>query len=100
MDDRATSSCDVMAPMTRTSPSSRIPRRDPIRPRSTMTSGAANRSFEQGLVGVAVDASAIAAAVADIADGTRPPSDLNGDGDYRRHLAPILARRAVLAAAG
>jgi carbon-monoxide dehydrogenase medium subunit len=55
---------------------------------------------EQALVGVAVDASAIAAAVADIADGTRPPSDLNGDGDYRRHLAPILARRAVLAAAG
>jgi carbon-monoxide dehydrogenase medium subunit len=55
---------------------------------------------EQALVGVAVDASAIAAAVADIADGTRPPSDLNGDGDYRRHLAPILARRAVLTAAG
>jgi carbon-monoxide dehydrogenase medium subunit len=55
---------------------------------------------EQALVGLAVDASAIAAAVADIAEGTRPPSDLNGDGDYRRHLAPILARRAVLAAAG
>jgi aerobic carbon-monoxide dehydrogenase medium subunit len=55
---------------------------------------------EQALVGLAVDASAIAAAVANIAEGTRPPSDLNGDGDYRRHLAPILARRAVLAAAG
>jgi aerobic carbon-monoxide dehydrogenase medium subunit len=55
---------------------------------------------EQALVGLAVDASDIAAAVADIAEGTRPPSDLNGDGDYRRHLAPILARRAVLAAAG
>jgi len=54
---------------------------------------------EQALVGVAVEASAIAAAVAQIAEGTRPPSDLNGDGDYRRHLAPILARRAVLAAA-
>jgi aerobic carbon-monoxide dehydrogenase medium subunit len=54
---------------------------------------------EQALVGLAVDVSAIAAAVADIAEGTRPPSDLNGDGDYRRHLAPVLARRAVLAAA-
>jgi carbon-monoxide dehydrogenase medium subunit len=55
---------------------------------------------EQALVGVAVDASAIAAAVADIAEGTQPPSDLNGEGDYRRHLASVLARRAVLAAAG
>jgi carbon-monoxide dehydrogenase medium subunit len=55
---------------------------------------------EQALVGVAVDASAIAAVVADIAEGTRPLSDLNGDSDYRRHLARVLARRAVLAAAG
>ena len=54
---------------------------------------------EQALVGVTVNASAIAAAVASIADGTQPPSDLNGDGDYRRHLASVLARRAVLAAA-
>jgi len=54
---------------------------------------------EQALVGVAVNASEIAAAVANIADGTQPPSDLNGDGDYRRHLASVLARRAVLAAA-
>ena len=55
---------------------------------------------EQALRGVAVDAAAIAAAVADIAEGTRPPSDLNGDADYRRHLASVLARRSVLAAAG
>ena len=55
---------------------------------------------EQALVGVPVDASAIAAAVAGIAEGTRPPSDLNGDSDYRRHLASVLARRSVLAAAG
>jgi len=57
-------------------------------------------AVEQALVGLAADASAIAAVVADIAEGTRPPSDLNGDADYRRHLASVLARRAVLAAAG
>jgi aerobic carbon-monoxide dehydrogenase medium subunit len=55
---------------------------------------------EQALVGVGIEAPAIAAAVAGIAEGTRPPTDLNGDSDYRRHLAPILARRAVLSAAG
>ena len=55
---------------------------------------------EQALQGVSVDASSIAAAVAGIAEGTQPPSDLNGDSDYRRHLASVLARRAVLAAAG
>ena len=55
---------------------------------------------EQALVGLTADALAIAAVVADIAEGTRPPSDLNGDADYRRHLASVLARRAVLAAAG
>jgi len=55
---------------------------------------------EHALQGVAIDAAAIAAAVADIAEGTRPPSDLNGDADYRRHLASVLARRSVLAAAG
>jgi carbon-monoxide dehydrogenase medium subunit len=55
---------------------------------------------EQALEGVAVDASTIAAAVAGIAEGTQPPSDLNGDSDYRRHLASVLARRSVLAAAG
>ena len=57
-------------------------------------------AVEQALVGLAADASSVAAAVADIAQGTRPPTDLNGDGDYRRHLASVLARRAVLAAAG
>jgi aerobic carbon-monoxide dehydrogenase medium subunit len=55
---------------------------------------------EQALLGVPATASAIALAVAGIAEGTRPPSDLNADGDYRRHLAPVLARRSVLAAAG
>jgi aerobic carbon-monoxide dehydrogenase medium subunit len=34
------------------------------------------------------------------AEGTTPPSDLNGDADYRRHLAPVLTRRAVSTALG
>jgi len=34
------------------------------------------------------------------AAGINPPSDLNGDADYRRHLATVLTRRAVLKAAG
>ena len=34
------------------------------------------------------------------AEGTNPPSDLNGAADYRQHLAAVLTGRAVLAAAG
>jgi carbon-monoxide dehydrogenase medium subunit len=45
----------------------------------------------------AEDAVAPAAALA--ADGAAPPSDLNGRADYREHLARVLTRRAVLAAA-
>jgi aerobic carbon-monoxide dehydrogenase medium subunit len=57
------------------------------------------RAAEQALVGVAVEPDAIAAALSNIAEGTAPPTDLNGDPEYRRHLASILGRRAVLAAA-
>jgi len=56
-------------------------------------------AVEQALAGVAADAESVRAAVATIAEGTSPPSDINGDADYRRHLAPVLARRAVLGAA-
>jgi carbon-monoxide dehydrogenase medium subunit len=59
-----------------------------------------SQAVEQALVGVAPEDGAVRAAVADIAAGTNPPTDINGDDAYRRHLAPILARRAVLAAAG
>lgn len=52
---------------------------------------------EEALRGSAV--SGIADAAAKAADGTRPPSDLNGDADYRKHLAGVLTRRAVEAAA-
>jgi aerobic carbon-monoxide dehydrogenase medium subunit len=55
---------------------------------------------EQALVGQPANAEGVAAAAAAAADGTNPPSDLNGDADYRRHLAGVLTRRAVLDAAG
>lgn len=57
------------------------------------------RAAEQALVGVAVEPDAVASALTSIADGTAPPTDVNGDPEYRRHLATILGRRAVLAAA-
>ncbi len=57
-------------------------------------------SVEQALVGKAATDEAVREACAAAADGTNPPSDLNGDSDYRKHLATVLTRRAVLAAAG
>ena len=57
-------------------------------------------AVEQALVGTAATEDAVRDACAAAADGTNPPSDLNGDADYRRHLATVLTRRAVLAAAG
>lgn len=55
---------------------------------------------EQALVGLAATEEAVREACAAAAEGTSPPSDLNGDSDYRRHLVTVLTRRAVLAAAG
>ncbi len=57
-------------------------------------------AVEQALVGQPATEDAVRAATAAAAEGTDPPSDLNGDSDYRRSLAPVLTRRAVLAAAG
>jgi carbon-monoxide dehydrogenase medium subunit len=58
------------------------------------------RAVEEALVGRPATDEAVRAAAASAAEGTNPPSDLNGDADYRRHLATVLTRRAVLAAAG
>lgn len=57
-------------------------------------------SVEEALAGCDNTAEAIATACASAADGTDPTADLNGDAEYRRHLATVLTKRAVLAAAG
>ncbi|GAA0253934.1 xanthine dehydrogenase family protein subunit M [Cryptosporangium japonicum] len=57
-------------------------------------------AVESALAGAAITAEAVGAAAEHAADGTSPPSDLNGDAEYRKHLARVLTRRAVLAAAG
>ncbi|MFG2796574.1 FAD binding domain-containing protein [Streptomyces pseudovenezuelae] len=46
------------------------------------------------------DTRAVARAAESAATGTRPPRDLSGSPEYREHLARVLTRRAVLAAAG
>jgi aerobic carbon-monoxide dehydrogenase medium subunit len=58
------------------------------------------RSVEAALAGKPATDEAVRAAAASAAEGTNPPSDLNGGADYRRHLVTVLTRRAVLAAAG
>ena len=53
---------------------------------------------EAALAGASGDG--IAAAAGKAAEGTDPPSDLNGDSAYRTHLAGVLTRRAVQRALG
>ncbi|MCW2760718.1 MAG: xanthine dehydrogenase family protein subunit [Marmoricola sp.] len=55
---------------------------------------------EQALVGQPATEDGVREACELAAEGTYPPSDLNGDSEYRKHLARVLTRRAVLAAAG
>ena len=57
-------------------------------------------AVERALAGQRATAEAIAAAAEHAAAGTAPPSDANADPAYRRHLAVVLVRRAVAAAAG
>lgn len=58
------------------------------------------RATESALAGAAATDDGVRAAADRAAEGTNPPSDLNGDSDYRKHLATVLTRRAVLKAAG
>jgi carbon-monoxide dehydrogenase medium subunit len=53
---------------------------------------------EAALAGQPATAESIKAAASHAADDTNPPSDTNGDADYRRHLAKVLTGRAVQAA--
>lgn len=55
---------------------------------------------EQALAGAEIGSDAVAAAAAQADEGTDPPSDLNAQADYRRHLAQVLTRRAVERALG
>ncbi|MFE6507837.1 FAD binding domain-containing protein [Nocardioides sp. NPDC057767] len=55
---------------------------------------------EQALVGQQATEEVVRNAAALAADGAEPPSDLNGDADYRRHLVTVLARRAITQALG
>ena len=57
-------------------------------------------AVEAALAGADATADAIGEAAARAADGTTPPSDASGSADYRTHLAGVLTRRAVTAAAG
>ncbi|WNV75485.1 xanthine dehydrogenase family protein subunit M [Geodermatophilus sp. DSM 44513] len=57
-------------------------------------------AVEAALAGAEASPEAIAAAARAAAEGTSPSSDLNAQADYREHLAQVLTRRAVTAAAG
>jgi aerobic carbon-monoxide dehydrogenase medium subunit len=54
---------------------------------------------EDALRGRGLDADGIAAAAELAAEGTEPPADLNASAEYKRHLARVLCRRALEAAA-
>jgi carbon-monoxide dehydrogenase medium subunit len=55
-------------------------------------------AVEEALRGQPLTADSIAAAAENAADGTEPPSDLNASQDYKRHLARVLCKRALVAA--
>ena len=55
---------------------------------------------EQALIGQQATDEVVRNAAALAADGAEPPSDLNGDADYRRHLVTVLTRRAITKALG
>jgi aerobic carbon-monoxide dehydrogenase medium subunit len=56
-------------------------------------------AVEEALRGQPLTAEAIEAAASHAADGTEPPADLNASQDYKRHLARVLCKRALTAAA-
>ncbi|MET0522152.1 MAG: FAD binding domain-containing protein, partial [Jiangellaceae bacterium] len=57
------------------------------------------RAVEQALTG-ASSAAAVSDAAGSAAEGASPSSDLHASAEFRSHLARVLTRRAVVAAAG
>jgi carbon-monoxide dehydrogenase medium subunit len=57
-------------------------------------------AVEEALRGKPLDAESIAAAAEHADEGTDPPADLNASTEYKRHLARVLTRRALMRAAG
>ena len=55
---------------------------------------------EEALRGQSLSADSIAAAAEQAAEGTNPPGDLNATPEYKQHLARVLTKRALAAAAG
>jgi carbon-monoxide dehydrogenase medium subunit len=57
-------------------------------------------AVESALRGSSAGADAFRSAAEAAAEGLDPPGDLNATPDYKRHLARVLTRRALGAAAG
>lgn len=57
-------------------------------------------AVEDALRGQPLNKESIARAAEQAAEGTDPPADLNASGEYKRHLARVLTRRALEEAAG
>ena len=57
-------------------------------------------AVEEALRGQPATADSIARAAEQAAEGTNPPADLNASAEYKRHLARVMARRALSTAAG
>jgi carbon-monoxide dehydrogenase medium subunit len=55
---------------------------------------------EEALRGQSLSPESIANAADQVAEGLNPPGDLNASPEYKRHLARVLTRRALTAAAG
>ncbi|HET6869189.1 MAG TPA: xanthine dehydrogenase family protein subunit M [Solirubrobacteraceae bacterium] len=58
------------------------------------------KAVEDALRGQPANADSIAKAAEQAAEGTNPPADLNASSEYKRHLARVMARRAIQTAAG
>jgi carbon-monoxide dehydrogenase medium subunit len=57
-------------------------------------------AVEEALRGQPLNADSIAAAAEHADEGTDPPADGNATSDYKRHLARVLTRRALIRASG